>query len=131
MDRATKEEALVPGTVLVMKGEDVMRPYEDKYPFIWAWGAYMASYPYYMEGECRRAESDKAPPGAIYYDRSHLRWVCVDEVKNNDLRRHLITYVRGRFPDHPIFTADLEPPPDTEGKIINPEHKEDRGGEKA
>lgn len=51
----------------------------EKYPFIRAWGTYMGSYPYYIEGEKERAEKDNAP-GTALFRRSDGSWALFEDL---------------------------------------------------
>lgn len=66
-----------------------------KYPYIWAWGMIMGSFPYFMEGESDKAEAEKAPRTSIYrrtgFDPKtggELKgvWVTKDEIKDPMLK---------------------------------------------
>jgi hypothetical protein len=60
-----------------------------KYDTIRRWGSYMGTLPYYVDAEVARAESDDAPPTAIYKDRNG-RWFTAQEIVDPMLRHKIM-----------------------------------------
>ena len=60
-----------------------------EYPFIAAWGKFLASYDYYVVREAETAKEESAPKTVIYKNSSG-NWVHVYEIVSEDTLRAIL-----------------------------------------
>jgi hypothetical protein len=60
-----------------------------KYPYIRAWGKYLGSYQYYINAQVERADKDRAPNNAIYYNEDKKCWATADEITDDGARERI------------------------------------------
>ena len=51
-----------------------------KYPYIVAWGKWIGSSEYYIEGQCKTANNEGANENSVYWNSELNKWIQFDEL---------------------------------------------------